>query len=357
MTEHEFDIAVSFAGEDREFVAKVVEKLKERDVSVFYDFDYTAEMWGEDLVAFLQDVYRRRARFAILFISRHYLERKWTNHERQSVQDRALQQGSPYILPVHLDDTELPGLHSTTGHIDARTDGIDRIVDVVVQKLGQTRTEALPRFNGRTPRTSEEVAILLGERPPGWEYLLYAGMIKQEIDRLGDKYRDHQIEYAPRNGRFVKDDEAAGQVRQNLAVLAEMVESAERVLNLDAQAAAFGTPDVPGEPDPDRIVHLASRFVRVYEEFLDWAAGVRGAATASSALRRVFDVEARWANEPIERMREFADDFVEFTDTLVGRLKAGENIVLQIPVHMELDEKFSEQHQSAWAAFLREVGA
>jgi hypothetical protein len=50
----------------------------------------------------------------------NYLERKWTDHERQSVQDRALQQSSSYLLPMYLDETELPSLHSTTGYLDAR---------------------------------------------------------------------------------------------------------------------------------------------------------------------------------------------------------------------------------------------
>jgi hypothetical protein len=154
---------------------------------VFYDLDRTSEMCGEDLVVFLQDVYRRRARFAILFVSRHYLERKWTNHERRSVPDRALPQGSPYLLPVRLDDTDLPGLHSTTGYLDARTIGIDGIVEAVMQKLGQTRTETLPH---------------------GWEYLLYAAVIKQGVEDLYVRYQDHLLEYAPRNDRFAQLEDA-----------------------------------------------------------------------------------------------------------------------------------------------------
>lgn len=357
MTDYDFDVAVSFAAGDREYVAAVVERLKACDVSVFYDLDYTAEMWGEDLVAFLQDIYRRRARYAIFFVSREYLERVWTRHERRSAQDRALQQSSPYILPVRLDDTELPGLHSTTGYLDARTVGIEGIVDAVLRKLADERTETAPRFSGRTPRTSEEIAILLGERPPGWEYLLYAGAIKQGMDAVEDKYRDHVIGYAPRSGHFLRNEDAPATIRQNMAILAELADSVHRVLDLNAQAAAFGGPGAEREPDPDRILHLGRRFVLVYVEFLDWAAGVRATATASSALRRVLDIEARWANEPVERMREFVDDFVGFTDTLHARLLAGENVVLRIPVHAELDDELSAQHSLAWDEFLREIGA
>jgi hypothetical protein len=39
------------------------------------------------------------------------------------------------------------------------------------------------------------------------------------------------------------------------------------VLASDVQDAAFGLPGEPG--DPDRIIHLAERFVSVQEELLD----------------------------------------------------------------------------------------
>ena len=67
---YEFDVAVSFAGEDRELVEEIVSRLKDAGVRVFYDTDYQAAMWGEDLVEYLDQVYRVKARYAIMFISR-----------------------------------------------------------------------------------------------------------------------------------------------------------------------------------------------------------------------------------------------------------------------------------------------
>lgn len=341
MTDYEFDIAVSFAAEDRDYVAAVVEKLKDRDVNVFYDLDHTAEMWGEDLVAFLQEIYGRRARYAIFFVSRHYLERVWTRHERQSAQDRALQQSSPYILPVRLDDTELPGLHSTTGYLDARTVGMEGIVDAVLRKLAGERTETVPRFNGRTPRTSAEIAVLLGERPPGWEYLLYGAAMKLGIEGLEEKYRDHLIEYAPRSERFVDLDDFSPFIQRNMAALSELIDSFNRVLSPDAHVLAFGRPGEAG--DPDRILHLASRFVSVYEDFLDWAAVIRGTAVVARSYRKVLDILARWSNEPVAKMREFVNAFVRETDTFVDRLEAGENINLEMRIVLDGDPELIRQ--------------
>ena len=63
-------MAVSFASEDRELVEEIVSLLKDAGLRVFYDTDYQAAMWGEDLVEYLDQVYRLKARYAIIFISR-----------------------------------------------------------------------------------------------------------------------------------------------------------------------------------------------------------------------------------------------------------------------------------------------
>lgn len=101
---YEFDVALSFAGEDREFVEGIVDQLGKSGLRVFYDTNYQAEMWGEDLIDYLDQIYRSKARYTMMFISRFYAEKMWTRHERRSALARALEQRSAYILPVRMDD-------------------------------------------------------------------------------------------------------------------------------------------------------------------------------------------------------------------------------------------------------------
>jgi hypothetical protein len=54
--EFDFDVAVSFAGEDRNYVTSVVDKLKAQEVSVFYDQDFESDMWGANLADYLHEV-------------------------------------------------------------------------------------------------------------------------------------------------------------------------------------------------------------------------------------------------------------------------------------------------------------
>jgi phage FluMu protein Com len=133
----EYDIAVSFAGEDRPVVKEYVDALSARDVRVFYDEYEKSELWGEDLYTRLIDVYKNKARYCVIFISRHYAEKLWTNHERKAAQARAFRDNKTYILPVKLDDTQLPGIHETVGYIDLREASLDELVQLTNQKLSQ----------------------------------------------------------------------------------------------------------------------------------------------------------------------------------------------------------------------------
>lgn len=135
-----YDVALSFAGEDREYVKKVAlelsnRKFGERNVRVFYDAYEQHNLWGNDLFQYLSNIYQKQTRFVIIFISEHYATKVWTKHELKNAQARSLFEDSPYILPARFDDSEIPGLSPTVGYIDLRTMTIKDFVDLVLNKL------------------------------------------------------------------------------------------------------------------------------------------------------------------------------------------------------------------------------
>lgn len=89
-----------------------------------------------------------------MIVSRHYATKMWTRLERQSAQDRALNQEAAYILPVRLDDSELPALHSTISHLDARKVDADKIADTLARKLGTSRSPRYCAGSSARERTS-----------------------------------------------------------------------------------------------------------------------------------------------------------------------------------------------------------
>ncbi|MEV7042922.1 TIR domain-containing protein [Amycolatopsis sp. NPDC051061] len=353
MTEDEtydYDIAVSFAAEDRELVRDVVTGLKEHDVKVFFDEDSTAETWGENL---LKAIYGRRARYAVLFISSHYVAKKWTTYERQAAQDRAFQQTASHILPVRIDDSDLPGLLSTVGYIDADFAGVRGIVDAVLRKLGDHGRTRAPKFDGRAPRTPEAVALVLSERPPGWEFLLYGGLLHRGIADLEDNYLDHVIEFAAHNGKVIAGEDGLSWLGNKLTSVSTIVANLDRVLSDDAQTAAFGKPGEAG--DPERIIHLANRLTGIYEELLDWAAGIRATGFEDDAIRHIAVVEARLADMPIQQLRRFVEDFLQQMDGLTARLLAGENVDLTFSVKIEMDPIRPADHHRALRAYAAQL--
>lgn len=131
----EFDIALSFAGEDREYVEKVANILKSKGVSVFYDKFEEASLWGKNLYDYLSNIYKDKALFTIMFISKHYNQKMWTSHERQSMQSRAFQENQEYILPARFDDTEIPGLLPTIGYISLTEKSPEDFCEIIIKKL------------------------------------------------------------------------------------------------------------------------------------------------------------------------------------------------------------------------------
>ena len=133
----EFDVALSFAGEDRKYSDELAELLTERGIKVFYDYYETAELWGKNLYQHFQSVYRDKARFCVVFVSHNYAEKVWPRHELEQAQARAFRENDEYILPVKIDNTKIPGINDTRGYIDLKTTTMKEIADSVIFKLSR----------------------------------------------------------------------------------------------------------------------------------------------------------------------------------------------------------------------------
>lgn len=137
----EYDVALSFAGEDRKYVEAVAVELKNAGVRVFYDNFEIANLWGKDLYTHLQDVYQNQAKYTVIFISKHYAKKLWTNHERKMAQARAFKESREYILPARFDDTEIEGIPDTTGYIDLRNLSPEAFCNLICIKLDKPLTK------------------------------------------------------------------------------------------------------------------------------------------------------------------------------------------------------------------------
>jgi len=139
----QYDLAISFAGEDRPIVRSYAVAIKAQGFNIFYaDFE-EVDLWGANLYDTLDTIYRLKAHYCVLFLSKHYATKVWTNHERRSAQARALTENREYILPVKLDGTEIPGITPTIGYLDYEKVGHEGLVKATLEKLSRYRRKKI----------------------------------------------------------------------------------------------------------------------------------------------------------------------------------------------------------------------
>ena len=134
--DHKYHVCLSFAGEDRLYVEVVAAVLDSLGITVFYDAYERIEFWGKNLYDHLYDVYQNKAQYCVMFISKHYAGKLWTNHERRNAQARALKENENYILPVRFDDTPIDGLLDTLGYLDLNGISPDSLATMIAKRIG-----------------------------------------------------------------------------------------------------------------------------------------------------------------------------------------------------------------------------
>jgi hypothetical protein len=133
---YEYDLAISFAGEQRGLAHTLAHRLDAAGYAIFYDEFKQAELWGRDLSVTLSAVYSRAARYCLIILSNAYLEKPWTKHERRSAIEEFIQRRSEFILCLKVEDVELPGYSSLYGYISMAQFDVDAVYKLLVKKLG-----------------------------------------------------------------------------------------------------------------------------------------------------------------------------------------------------------------------------
>ncbi|MFE7504370.1 TIR domain-containing protein [Promicromonospora sp. NPDC057488] len=133
---YEYDVAVSFAGNDRPVVDKFVEVLEERHIKVFYDYNQQAELWGKDLRRGLARIYGEQAQFMIICLSDDYPERDWTTFEYEVGRNAASKRTEEYLLPLLVGNRPpIVGLPATFGFLSLQDQPMEKVADFVLEKL------------------------------------------------------------------------------------------------------------------------------------------------------------------------------------------------------------------------------
>src|SRR5215470_1292387 len=115
-----FQVALSFAGEHRNFVESVAEHLSQNlgQNRVFYDRYYEAELARPNLDTYLMDLYREHADLIAIFLCANYTQTAWSGLEWRVVRDVLNSGRDSESMPFRFDDVFIEGLLSIDGYID-----------------------------------------------------------------------------------------------------------------------------------------------------------------------------------------------------------------------------------------------
>ncbi|MFD6608670.1 TIR domain-containing protein [Micromonospora chalcea] len=140
-----YDVAVSFAGEQRAYAERFVRACEGLGLKVFYDRNMTTELWGRNLILEFRKTYGgAQPRFFVPFISNEYLVKPYPKDEFNAALEQAQQRPDVYILPVLVGDVSVPRelLGPAIAYLQADDHSPAELADRLAAKLKETRANA-----------------------------------------------------------------------------------------------------------------------------------------------------------------------------------------------------------------------
>ena len=130
---YKYDLAISFASEQKDRVDSFVQIFERAGLSVFYAPrpQASARMIGEELPRYFESVFGTEARRCIIFASEDYGEKVWTGYERQVIIDTFVKRRAGYVWPIMFDDVKIEGLPGSIGHMSP-SDGTDEEIALAI---------------------------------------------------------------------------------------------------------------------------------------------------------------------------------------------------------------------------------
>lgn len=92
-----YDIALSFAGEDRDYAEQLHVHLEEYELAVFYDKAEESRILAGDVEAILGPIYEKDCRYVVVVLGERYGVKRWTLFEASKYQDR-IEKGE--VIPI-----------------------------------------------------------------------------------------------------------------------------------------------------------------------------------------------------------------------------------------------------------------
>jgi hypothetical protein len=137
----EYDVALSYAGENRELARFIAQSLEVLDVPVFFDEMFEVNFLGAAWTKRFREIFAEKSRFVVCRLDECHAEKIWPTFEREHFAPRVTEER---VIPIFLDDTKFIGIpqdivgipfHFDPGNPDWRKNATDQIIMKLIDKL------------------------------------------------------------------------------------------------------------------------------------------------------------------------------------------------------------------------------
>lgn len=137
--ETDYDVALSFAGEDRDLAEALFYSLQDRGLTVFYDMNEQHQILAEDVEGYLAPVYQETSTLVVAVLGEMYGVKRWTQFEASVFKDRIERNEvvpiwSTKVPPSAFDETRRVGGLSFDPDDDPRAQA-EALADLISKKL------------------------------------------------------------------------------------------------------------------------------------------------------------------------------------------------------------------------------
>jgi hypothetical protein len=133
----QFDVSFSFPGERRKFVSSIADIIRKKlnKDKLFYDHDYQSQLARPNIDSLLQKIYRNNSKLIVVFLSSEYSKKEWCGLEWRAIRDIIKSKEDDKIMFVKFDNTEIDGLFSIDGYIDANHYTEKQIAKFILERI------------------------------------------------------------------------------------------------------------------------------------------------------------------------------------------------------------------------------
>lgn len=135
--EMRFQVALSFPGEKRPYVADVAAELKKRlgRDAVFYDKDFTAQLARPNLDTLLQKIYLNNSDLVVVFLCAEYEQKEWCGLEWRAIRTIIKNKNDHAIMFMRFDRADISGSFPIDGYVDLDEYTPTEIARMIVERV------------------------------------------------------------------------------------------------------------------------------------------------------------------------------------------------------------------------------